>query len=66
MYNIAMPCRFTLICKLKTLLSLQLYLFAIPPSMLLYQNSPGLPLSEQSLHCTSQANLIKIVCSTHL
>ena len=30
----------------KTLLSLQLYLFAIPPSMLLYQHSPGLPLSE--------------------
>ena len=36
-----------------TLLSIQLNLFAIPPSMLLYQHSTDLPLFEQSFHCTS-------------
>ena len=49
-----------------TLLSVQLNLFAIPPSMLLYQHSTDLPLFEQSLHCTSRAHLIEIVCSTLL
>ena len=37
----------------ETLLSLQLYISLLPPSMLLYQHSPGLPLFQQSLQCTS-------------